>query len=82
MRKRIFLTAVIFMLASGLSFAQSDGFFSEWENLENRGIIGDDMPNLPGIHGASYDQGAPLGTGILILTALGASYTVAKRKTR
>lgn len=82
MRKRIFLTAVIFMLASGLSFAQSDGFFSEWENLENRGIIGDDMPNLPGIHGVNYDQSAPLGTGILILTALGASYTVAKRKTR
>lgn len=70
------------MLASGLSFAQSDSFFSEWEDLENRGIIGDDMPNLPGIHGVNYDQGAPLGTGILILTALGAGYAAVKRKTR
>lgn len=70
------------MLASGLSFAQSDGFFSGWEENEIREDIdnGFDMPGLPG-HGYTEDQsGAPLGTGILILTALGAGYAVAKRK--
>lgn len=82
MRKRIFLTAVIFMLASGLSFAQSDGFFDGWYNSEGREVNGEDfdMPGLP-CHGYTEDQsGAPLGTGILILTALGAGYAVAKRR--
>lgn len=82
MRKRIFLTAVIFMLASGLSSAQSDGFFDGWNNSEGREINGDgfDMPGLP-CHGYTEDQsGAPLGTGILILTALGAGYAVAKKR--
>jgi len=81
MKKRIFLATVIFMLALGLSFAQSDGFFDSWSNSEGREINGDgfDMPGLPSSHGSEEDS-TPLGTGLLILTALGAGYAAVKRK--
>ena len=81
MKKRIFLATVIFMMASSLSFAQSDGFFDGWNNSEGREVNGEgfDMPGLPAAHGLEEDS-TPLGTGLLILTALGAGYAVTKRK--
>ena len=82
MRKRIFLTVAMMAMISLQTFAQRDGFFNEWEDFDNREIInGSDMPDLPGSHGSNDDQSgeAPLGTGVLILTALGAGYAVAKR---
>ena len=36
--------------------------------------------NLPGTHGAEDDQQGPLGSGIAVLTALGAAYLVGKRR--
>lgn len=83
MRKRIFLTVAMIAMVSLQAFAQRDGFFNEWENFDNREIInGIDMPDLPGSHGSNNDQGgeAPLGTGVLILTALGAGYAVTKKR--
>lgn len=80
MRKRIFFTVAIISVFSLQAFAQSDGFFNEWKGFDNREIIGGDMPNLPGVHGVDYDQDAPLGAGLLILTALGAGYAAVKRK--
>ena len=38
------------------------------------------MINLPGTHGSDEDQNTPLGSGIAVLTALGAAYMVAKRR--
>ena len=66
--------------------AQSDGFFknSSSDMYGNRGGSGEDplMPNLPGGSVGEYtsDQGAPLGSGLLVLTALGAGYAVARRR--
>ena len=37
------------------------------------------MPGLPG-HDESGNQDAPLGTGIAVLTALGAAYLIGKRR--
>ena len=37
------------------------------------------MPALP-THGQSTNQNAPLGTGIAVLTALGAAYLVSKKR--
>ncbi|MCQ2317993.1 MAG: hypothetical protein MJZ90_03620 [Bacteroidales bacterium] len=82
MRKRIFLTIAVMAMVSFPAVAQGDGFFSEWEKNEIREDNGNgfDMPGLP-CHGYTEDQsGAPLGTGILILTALGAGYAVAKKR--
>lgn len=83
MRKRIFLAIVILTFVSAQAFAQRDGFFNDWKDIDNREIIGGgDMPNLPLSHGYGDDQDAdaPLGTGLLILTALGTGYAVVKRK--
>ena len=42
---------------------------------------GNGLIDLPGAHGATDDQdGAPLGSGITVLTALGAAYLVGKRR--
>ncbi|MDO5342518.1 MAG: hypothetical protein Q4F69_08715 [Bacteroidia bacterium] len=82
MRKRIFLTVAMMAMVSLQASAQRDGFFNEWKDFDNREIMDGDMPNLPGVHGADYDQDAPLGTGIMVLTALGAGYVVAKRRKR
>ncbi|MCQ2306934.1 MAG: hypothetical protein MJ000_05125 [Bacteroidales bacterium] len=82
MRKRIFLTMAVMAMVSFPAVSQSDGFFSGWEKNGIREDIdnGFDMPELPG-HGYTEDQsGAPLGTGIVILTALGAGYAVTKKK--
>lgn len=82
MRKRMFLTVAIMAMVSFPAVAQSDGFFSGWEKNGIRDDVdnGFDMPGLPG-HGYTEDQsGAPLGTGVLILAALGAGYAVTKRK--
>ena len=42
---------------------------NEYENLA-----------LPNSHGLTSDSGAPLGSGLLVLTALGAAYLVGKRR--
>ena len=76
MKKTLLTIAITLGLAFGAS-AQSDGFFGNWNNADNRDA--NELPSLPN-HGLSDNQDAPLGTGLLILTALGAGYAVAKRK--
>ena len=77
----MFLTVAIMAMVSFPAVAQSDGFFDGWNNSEGREVNGEgfDMPGLPAVHGLEEDS-TPLGTGLLILTALGAGYAVTKRK--
>ncbi|MBQ4205300.1 MAG: hypothetical protein II662_01420 [Bacteroidales bacterium] len=84
--KKILLATALF-IAMGLSAnAQGDGFFNDWDDVSN-GIVFDDFdngftrgggPNTPG-HGGG-DTPAPLGSGLLVLTAMGAGYMVARRR--
>ena len=85
--KKIIL-AIAIVLAVGLTAnAQRggrDSFFNDWNDVSNgldrdggSGIV---MPGLPGSHGLDDDINAPLGSGLLVLTALGAGYAVARRK--
>ena len=84
MKKTLLL--VIFV---GLVFAVSaqgykDGFFSS--NTENTTRYIDPttnqvLPNLPEYGGGDQSaEDAPLGTGLFLLTALGAGYAVSKRR--
>ena len=76
-----FIIALAIVLSVGLTAnAQRDGFFNDWDDYSN-GLDRDDitMPTLPG-HGLSGNQDAPLGSGLLILTAMGAGYAIARRK--
>ena len=76
--KKIILALAIVLSVGLTANAQSDGFFksNDYENSSRDGMgIG-----LPGGHGQEGDSPAPLGSGILILTAMGAGYAIARRK--
>ena len=78
MKKLIITTAII--LGLGLTtFADPDGggLFMRGETTENRDIF--NTPALPN-HGQTGNQNAPLGTGIALLTTLGAAYLVGKKR--
>ncbi len=80
MKKVILSIALVFALGLGAS-AQRDSFFSDWEDVGN-GLdrTEDILPGLPSNHGYTDNIDAPLGSGLLILTALGAGYAVAKKR--
>lgn len=91
MKKILLAIALVSMIGLGASaqrFGSSDGFFNNWEDVGNGLDQFDDFDNLrgggPGLpgggHGHGGDPSAPLGSGLLVLTALGAGYAVARRK--
>lgn len=86
MKKILFAIAIV-MTMSVVSNAQSDGFFRGYNNdiYNNRGTLDDAGLGLPGagmVTGGTYgnDQNTPLGSGLLVLTALGAGYAVYRKK--
>ena len=87
--KKLAITIAIVLGLGMTSFADPNG-----GGLFQRGLTPDEeyyglgyynnyregeMPLLP-THGETNNQGAPLGTGIVVLTALGAAYLVGKRR--
>lgn len=82
MKKTLFTIAFLMTMVLSAS-AQSDAFF-KWTNADNDSYRNIEENNtqfaLPNSHGYEYDSAAPLGTGLLILTALGAGYVIKRRK--
>ena len=83
MKKILFAIAIVLTISLTVNAQGRDSFFSEWSN--DRGYVEDQGLGLPGasmITGGQFgnDQDAPLGSGLLILTALGAGYAVARKK--
>lgn len=85
MKKILLAIAFVLMIGLGANAQRGgrDSFFNDWEDVSN-GLdrttgIGD-LPTLPNQHGYIYDQQAPLGCGLLVLTALGGAYMIARRK--
>ena len=81
MKKIIF--AIVFVMTIGLGVnAQNDGFFRSWDNnnYDNR-AGGDDISDIiiPN-HFSETNGDAPLGSGLIILSALGAGYAVARKR--
>ena len=81
--KKIYLTLVLVLSMSCNMFAQSDGFFKSNDEMYNR--IND--PNAVGLNLPQTNIGepinapaTPLGSGLLILTAVGLGYAIRKRK--
>ena len=81
MKKLIFAIVMIMTLSVNAS-AQKDGFFGWNNNDENTDRYVDNGQSflLPSAHGETTDQNAPLGSGLLVLGALGVGYAVIKRK--
>ena len=79
--KKIFLTsAIVFMVSFGAK-AQSDGFFRDGGIDNYSGRTESPTPIVPtGQVGTINDTNAPLGEGLLILTAMGAGYAIMRRK--
>lgn len=79
------LLALAIVLTMGLTAnAQRDGFFNDWDDVGN-GLDKINTyeplrdPGFPGGHGGG-DTPAPLGSGLLVLTALGAGYAMLKKR--
>ena len=88
--KKLAITIAIVLGLGMTSFADPNGggLFQRGEAVENNGIYGnnrDVIPIFPNHHDPTSgetpsDISAPLGSGIALLTALGAAYLVGKRK--
>ena len=85
MKKILLAIAFVVMMSVGAN-AQSDGFFKNWNNGggnrtsdDNPGFVlpsGIDMSDAP----INETPDAPLGSGLLILTAIGAGYALKRRR--
>ena len=81
LRKFLISIAIVFTL-SVVANAQKDGFFSLNSSNEDdvyRDLTSSDL-GLPSAHGTGIDYDAPLGSGIAILTLLGAGYMVTRKR--
>ena len=87
MKKILFAIAIV--LTIGLTAnaqGKRDGFFSSGWDDNTRGDAFDDvvLPTTTLINGGQFgnDYDAPLGSGLLVLTALGVGYAVARKKSK
>ena len=78
--KKLALTVAIVLGLSMTTFANPNGGgLFQRGNTTEQNRDGAALPVLPN-HGENTNQDAPLGTGIAVLTALGAAYLVGKRR--
>ena len=83
MKKILFTIAIIMTMALSAN-AQSDGFFNNYYNdvyndrMSNPNEIGLVMPGST--IGSNTNESAPLGSGLLIMTVLGAAYMIKKNR--
>lgn len=85
--KKVLVTLAIVLgmgLAADAQYNTSgnDNFFSTLDEVGN-GLDkpgGVELPGIPGGHGNGGDSPVPLGTGLFILTALGAGYAMKKKR--
>lgn len=85
MKKILLVFAIVMAMIIGVN-AQSDGFFrgGDYDDGSRSGTgLSSVTPMLPGGGVAHYDTdqpAAPLGSGLLILSALGGAYLLRKKK--
>ena len=83
MKNILLAIAFVVTMAFGASAqgGKTDGFFGRTDEFNDRTSSGGMSIELPSSHYTNTDQnGAPLGSGLLILTALGAGYAVARKR--
>ena len=80
MKKILFAIALVLAMGFGAKaqIGLTDAFFNDWAQSDLMREM--TLINLPNDHGLTGDVNAPLGSGLLVLTALGAGYAVARRK--
>ena len=84
MKKILFAIAltITLSLTASAQFNDTDGFFNNSWGENNRYDSGDGFSFvLPSLHGFGEDTpSSPLGSGLVILGALGAGYAVARKR--
>ena len=82
MKKILLILVLVFAMCFGGLAQRSDGFFNaDNDDVYNRISDPNDLLNLPsGGLGSTNNESAPLGNGLIILTAIGAGYAIKKRK--
>ena len=82
MKKILFAITLTITLGLTATAQYSDGFFNDWDNGFDRTGTGNEIGFvLPTNHGFGEDTpAAPLGSGLVILGALGAGYAVARKR--
>lgn len=83
MKKVFLILALVFAMGFDMLAQHKDGFFNDYDSdpynrIENPNDIGLHVPN--GTLGDPNSEPAPIGNGLLILTAIGAGYAIKKRK--
>jgi len=84
MKKILLATAFLLVYCLGSNAQEgNDHFFNDW-TPEERTMSHDIFLPLPNTELGSYDNvnSTPLGSGLLILTALGGAYLVGRRKNK
>lgn len=80
--KKITMMLVILLGLTMGAFAQG-GLFGMGSTRESYSTREEPpMISLPNSHGSSDDQGAPLGSGIVVLAGLGAAYLATKKNNK
>ena len=77
--KRILITTLLLMLAVVRVDAQIFILTDEEFKYAKRGLECHELPNIPTLD-ITYDQYAPVGEGIALLTLLGGAYLLGKRR--
>ena len=84
MKKIVLSIALVLALGLGANaqIGLSDAFLNDWATSDflRDGGLGLMLPTLPGDHGGLGDVPAPLGSGLIILGALGAGYATLRRR--
>lgn len=82
MKKILFAIAIVLMMVVSANAQRNDGFFNNWNDLG--GFREGEDPLFPGLPGLTQDPtndvNAPLGSGLLVLTALGGAYAFVRRQ--
>ena len=81
MKKFALVFAIITTLAFSANAQKKDSYFN-WNDATDdwdRTTIDNVTFAFPAIHGSLYDSNAPLGSGLLILGALGVGYAIKKK---
>lgn len=81
MKKILFTITLLLVLSVGAMAQNNDAFFNDWENssrISDPAIVGLMMPNTN--IGDISNSPAPLGGGLLVLTALGGAYAVSRKR--
>lgn len=82
MKKILLVFAIVFTMGFGVKAqdGNSDAFFNNWESNNRTGEENAFSMGFPGGHSLTGDSYAPLGSGLLIISALGGGYLIAKKK--